>query len=157
MFSSKTKTNKKIIYFQFKKKRHELRIINIIPHIANILIMSKSSVENHLHQVGYVNQFDIWVLHKWKKHLLDHISASDLLFKHEKNILVLKQIVSGDKKWILYNNVKQKRSWGKLNKPPLVFIQRKWCHAYAEVGREFSIMSIFWTIKQLISTSTTPN
>jgi len=60
-----------------------------------------------------------------KKHLLDHISASDLLFKHEKNILVLKQIVSGDKKWILYNNVKQKRSWGKLNKPPLVFIQRK--------------------------------
>ena len=32
--------------------------------IAGILKISKSSVENHLHQVGYVNQFDIWVLHK---------------------------------------------------------------------------------------------
>ena len=32
--------------------------------IANILIVSKSSVENHLHQLGYVNQFDTWGLHK---------------------------------------------------------------------------------------------
>ena len=32
--------------------------------IANILIVYKSSVENHLHQLGYVNQFDTWVLHK---------------------------------------------------------------------------------------------
>ena len=29
--------------------------------IANILKISKSSVENHLHQLGYVNHFDVWV------------------------------------------------------------------------------------------------
>ena len=32
--------------------------------IADILKISKSSVENHLHQLGYVNHFDVWVPHK---------------------------------------------------------------------------------------------
>ena len=32
--------------------------------IANILKISRSSVENHLHQLGYVNRFDVWVPHK---------------------------------------------------------------------------------------------
>ena len=31
--------------------------------IANILRISKSSAENHLHQLGYVNHFDVWVSH----------------------------------------------------------------------------------------------
>ena len=31
---------------------------------ADILKISKSSIENHLHQLGYVNGFDVWVLHK---------------------------------------------------------------------------------------------
>ena len=29
--------------------------------IADILKISKSSAENHLHQLGYVNCFDVWV------------------------------------------------------------------------------------------------
>ena len=32
--------------------------------IADILKISKSSVENHLHHLGYVNRFDVWVPHK---------------------------------------------------------------------------------------------
>ena len=32
--------------------------------IANILKISKSSIKNHLHQIGYVNHFDVWVQHK---------------------------------------------------------------------------------------------
>ena len=41
--------------------------------IANILKISKSSDENHLHQLGYVHHFDVWVPHKLsKKNLLNH-------------------------------------------------------------------------------------
>ena len=51
--------------------------------IADILKISKSSVESHLHQLGYVNHFDIWVPRKLsKKKLLDCISARDSLLKH---------------------------------------------------------------------------
>ena len=35
--------------------------------IADILKISKSSVENHLHQLGYVNRFDVWVPRKLSK------------------------------------------------------------------------------------------
>ena len=82
--------------------------------IANILKISKSSTENHLHQLDYVNGFDVWVPHKLsEKNLFDHISASDSLLIHNENVLFLKQIVTGNEKWILHNNVEQKRSWGK--------------------------------------------
>ena len=40
---------------------------------ANILKTSKSSAENHLHQLGYVDHFDIWGSHK--------LSGKNLFFK----------------------------------------------------------------------------
>ena len=55
--------------------------------------------------------------HLSEKNLFDHICACNCLLKRHKNVLFLKQIVMGDEKWILYNNVKQKRSWGKRNEP----------------------------------------
>ena len=40
--------------------------------IEDTLKISKSSLENHLHQLGYVNCFDVWVPHKLsEKNLLD--------------------------------------------------------------------------------------
>ena len=55
--------------------------------IAEILKIPKSSVENHLHQLGYVNRFNIWVSHKLsKKTLLDHISICDSVFKRNENV-----------------------------------------------------------------------
>ena len=44
--------------------------------IANKLKISKSSIANHLYQLGYVHCFDVWVPHKLsKKNLLDCIST----------------------------------------------------------------------------------
>ena len=86
---------------------------------ADILKISKSSAESHLHQLGYVHQFDVWVPHELsKKNLLDRISACDSLHKRNANVPFLKQIVTSGEKWILYNNVEWKRSWGKRNEPP---------------------------------------
>ena len=68
--------------------------------IADILKISKSSGENHLHQLGYAHHFDVWVPHKLsRKNLLDHISACDSLLKRNENIPFLKQIVTGDENW----------------------------------------------------------
>ena len=77
--------------------------------ISGILKICKSSFENHLYQLGYINCFDVWVPHKW-------IRPSWLYFcmwfsTCNENILLLKQIVTGDEKWILYNNVEWNRSW----------------------------------------------
>ena len=52
------------------------------------------------------------------KNLLDCISACDSLLKRNENVPFLKQIVTGNEKWMLYNNMEQKGSLGKLNEPP---------------------------------------
>ena len=82
--------------------------------IADIPKVSKSSVEHHLHQLGYVNRFEVWVPCKLsEKNLLGCISTCDSLLKCNENVPSLKQMVTGNEKWILYNNVERKRSWGK--------------------------------------------
>ena len=87
--------------------------------IADILKISKSSAENHLHQLGYVNRFDVQVPHQLsEKNLPDHISPCDSLLKCNENVPFLKQIVIGNEQWLLYNNVEWKESWGKRNEPP---------------------------------------
>ena len=64
--------------------------------IADILKISKSSNENHLHQLGYVNRFDVWVPHKLgEKNLLDHISAFNSLFRSNGNVPLFKTNCDG--------------------------------------------------------------
>ena len=98
---------------------------------TDILKISKSCIQNHLHQRGYINRFDVWVPYKLsEKKLLDHISTCDSLLKCNDNVPLLKQIVMCSEKWILYNNVEWKRLWSKQNETPPttptpIFIQRR--------------------------------
>ena len=55
--------------------------------IADILKTSKSSAENHLHQLGYVNCFDVWVPHKLSKKTLLTVFPHAILYKRNKKIL----------------------------------------------------------------------
>ena len=87
--------------------------------VADIVKISKSSIENHLHQLGYVNCFDVWVPRKLsRKNVLDPISPCDSLLQFNENISFLKLILMGNENWILDNNVEWKRLSGKWNKPP---------------------------------------
>ena len=92
-----------------------MRTISVPWEITNTLKISKSNVYNHLHQLGYVNCFDVWVPHKLseKKKPLLTIFPRYSLIKHNENVLLLKQMVTGNEKWILYINVEWKRLWGK--------------------------------------------
>ena len=81
--------------------------------IADILKIVRSSLENRWHQLGYVNCFDVWVLHKWKKP-----SWCCSLLEHSENVLFLKQTVTSSEKWILYNQVEWKRLWDKRVEVP---------------------------------------
>ena len=72
-----------------------------------------------MHQLGYVNHFDVWVPCKLSKtNFLDSVSTCDSPLKYNENIPFLKQIVTGDEQRTLYNNVEWKKSWGKRNEPP---------------------------------------
>ncbi|KAL6419691.1 hypothetical protein ACFW04_014569 [Cataglyphis niger] len=85
--------------------------------LAEMLNMSKSTIHEHF------------------KNLMDRISICDSLYKRNEETPFLKQVVTGDKKWIIYNNVKRKRSWGKRNEPPL---------ATTKVGLHSKVMLFVW-------------
>uniref|UniRef100_V9IC99 Histone-lysine N-methyltransferase SETMAR n=1 Tax=Apis cerana TaxID=7461 RepID=V9IC99_APICE len=79
--------------------------------IATRLNLSNSTVHDHMKRLGFVSKLDIWVPHVLKeKDLLCRIDICDSLLKREENDPFLKRIVTGDEKWIVYDNIKQKRS-----------------------------------------------
>lgn len=82
--------------------------------VAEILHLSHTTVIEHLHKLEYVNRLDVWVPHDLsEKNLIDRISICDSLIKCNENDLFFKRIVTGDEKWVIYNNMVRKRSWGK--------------------------------------------
>jgi len=100
--------------------------------IANILKIPKSSVENCLHKLRYVNRVDAWVPYKFsKKTFLTIFPLAILYWNVTKNVPFLKTVVRA----MMWNG----RDYGtsKMNHcqsyQSLVFIQRRWC-AFGEIG-----------------------
>ena len=80
--------------------------------------VSHTCTEERLKQFGYVKKFDLWVPHQPKEiHLTQRISICDSLLKRNEVDPFLKQLITGDQKWIVYNNVNGKRSWMMEDEP----------------------------------------
>ena len=77
-----------------------------------------------------------------EKNFPDHISACDSLLKCNRNFLFLKQMVMGDEKCKLDNNVESKGWWAKQNEPlpttPKAVLIYKRCLCVYGVGLEWS-------------------
>ena len=79
--------------------------------IAEQLKWSDLTVHDHLKHPGLDSKLDTWVPHKLKEiDLVRRITISDSLLKRVENEPFFKRIVTGDEKWIVYNNVKRKRA-----------------------------------------------
>ena len=78
--------------------------------LAEMLKISKSTIHEHFVKLGYINRFDVWVHHDLtEKNLMDRISIYDSFYKRNEEIPFLKQVVTRDEKWIIYNNFERKR------------------------------------------------
>ena len=82
-----------------------------VREIAERLNVSHTTIENHLKCFGVIKKHDIWVPHELKEiHLTQRINICDLHLKRNKIDPFLKRIITGDEKWIVYNNTNRKRS-----------------------------------------------
>jgi len=85
--------------------------------IAAELNIDQKTVLNHLHKTGYKKKLDIWVPHELTvKNLMDRISICESLLKRNEIEPFLKRLITGDEKWVTYDNNVRKRSWSKLDK-----------------------------------------
>ena len=74
-----------------------------------------------------------------EKNLMDRIPFATRFINVTRRHF-LKQVMTGNEKWIIYNNVERKRSWGKRNEPPFSH-PKSWSlskegHALCLVGLE---------------------
>ena len=79
----------------------------------------KAMIENNRRSMTRdIIKLDIWVPHKLNKiQLTKRIFICDSLLKRNETDPFLKRIITGDEKWVVYDNVVQKRSWSKRDEP----------------------------------------
>ena len=71
-----------------------------------MIFMAKTHQEKASARISYVNKLDIWVPHKLNViQLTKRISICDSLMKRSETDPFLKRIITGDKKWVVYDNV----------------------------------------------------
>ena len=87
--------------------------------MSNVLKISKTTIHRCLKKMGMVSKLNVWVPHELtERNRLKQTTACMSLLARNKHEPFLKRLVTGDKKWILYENPKRKRSWSQRNQPP---------------------------------------
>ncbi|XP_011053166.1 PREDICTED: histone-lysine N-methyltransferase SETMAR-like [Acromyrmex echinatior] len=124
-------------------------IIEKVEHDKHVEIARELGIDktvlNHLHKTGYKKKLNVWVPRELSvKNMIDRINICDTLLKRNEIEPFLKRMITGDEKWITYDNRTRKRSWIKegekaqaIAKPGLTTKKVMLC-----VGRE-SFMSCY--------------
>ncbi|XP_014488991.1 PREDICTED: histone-lysine N-methyltransferase SETMAR-like [Dinoponera quadriceps] len=112
--------------------------------IGEKLKIPKSTIHDHIKRLGFVKKLDIWVPHELKEiHLTKRINACDSHLKRNEFDPFLKRIITGDEKWIVYDNIKRKRSWSKRDEPPQTTSK-------ADIHQKKILLSIWWNWKGVV-------
>lgn len=112
--------------------------------VAEALNIDRSTAFRRLKKMGLTLKLDTWVPHSLsEKNKLDRISeAISLLGRLEKEVF-LDRLVTGDEKWILYTNIKRRRTWKEANEPAV---------SVAKVGLHPKkvLLSVWWDCQGVI-------
>ncbi|KFM65461.1 Histone-lysine N-methyltransferase SETMAR, partial [Stegodyphus mimosarum] len=112
--------------------------------IAKKLHVSHTCTENHLKQLGYAQKLDTWVPQELKAtHLTQRINGCDLLKKRNENDPFLKRLITGDEKWVVYNNIERKISWSSPGEPTQTTSK-------AGIHQKKVLLSVWWDYKGII-------
>lgn len=80
--------------------------------IAERFDIHYTTVSDRLKKLGMVKKTDVWVPHELtEKNIMDRILICESLLRWNEQDGFLKRIVTGDEKWVVYNNIKRTKSW----------------------------------------------
>lgn len=79
---------------------------------SNELNVDRSTIGKRLHALGMVQKSGNWVPHQLKERDIERrLVTCEILLQRQKRKGFLHRIVTGDEKWIYYDNPKQLKSW----------------------------------------------
>lgn len=86
--------------------------------IGERLNVDRTTVADHLKRLGMVRNMDIWLPHELtERNLMDRVETCENLLRWNEQSPFLKRLVTGDEKWVVYNNVRCQRSWCHAGEP----------------------------------------
>jgi transposase len=79
--------------------------------LATQLQCEHTTIENHLHAMGYTSKFGTWVPHDLTDHMKwQRLSVSVALLTRHHRRSFLPHLITGDEKWVLYVNYRRPNS-----------------------------------------------
>lgn len=112
--------------------------------IAERLDVSHTCVQNRLRRLGYQKKLDAWVPHNLGEcQLTRRLGLCDMLLKRNANDPFLKRMVTGDEKWVVYDNVVRKRSWSRQG-------EQAPTTAKADIHQKKVLLSVWWDYKGIV-------
>ena len=90
-----------------------------VQEMSNVLKIPKTTIHRCLKKMRMVSKLNVWVPHELaERNRLERSTACMSLLARNKHEPFLKHLVTGDEKWILYENPERKRSWSQRNQLP---------------------------------------
>ena len=112
--------------------------------LAEGLECSHITVETHLHELGKMWKYGVWIPHDLSPHQLQHrVDACRELMTSHRNYQWLYNLITGDEKWVLYVNHTRKRQW-------LGAGQKGVATPKNELHPKKIILSVWWGLKGII-------
>ena len=86
--------------------------------LAESLGVTQAAISKRLKAAGYIQKRGNWIPHELKpKDVERRFCTSEMLLERHKKKSFLHRIVTGDEKWIHYDNPKRKKSYVKPDQP----------------------------------------
>ncbi|XP_076166383.1 lymphocyte-specific helicase isoform X3 [Ptiloglossa arizonensis] len=90
-----------------------------IEELSNSLNQPWSTIQEHLQQIGKVSRAGVWVPHNLsEENKANRSTTCNLLLQRHNTEAFFDCLITGDEKWVLYDNPKRKRQWLSPNESP---------------------------------------
>jgi histone-lysine N-methyltransferase SETMAR len=108
-------------------------------------------VETHLHELGKMWKYGVWIPHELSPHQLQHrVDACMVLMTSHRNYQWLRNLITGDEKWVLYINYTHRRQW-------LSAGQTGAATPKSDPHPKKMMLSVWWGVKGIIHWELLPN
>ena len=85
--------------------------------IAEKLNSAQQTISDHIRKIGLVWKYSRWVPHELSQNLDDRVVICTSLLAWNKIDPILNRMITGDEKWITYENIIRKRAYCEPGKP----------------------------------------
>jgi len=114
--------------------------------LSKALNVTPKAVSKRLHTMGKIRKKGIWLPHELSENaILNRLSIATSLLARQRKKSFLWRIVTGDEKWIYFDNPKRKKSWMDPGQPPASTPKRN-IHGHK------TLLCIWWDQKSVLRT-----